>query len=175
MLTYCLTPKLTLQRRLSHTRQKWSTLVSSLALLTLHRVATRWNQTGQKFAGAPDISRDFFPSHHLLLWALVMATYASTGWKLYHLAQTNSLFGIASASALTALVPAFVFKLNFAQADTPELVNGFAAGLRGLTARFGLVALARATFYPLGVALVTITAYSLLRPRDGRTTRMLLC
>src|SRR5690242_14959262 len=49
----------------------------TLLALIAHRVIRRWNQTGQKFAGADDIvtSGIFHGNSSILLWMLVGATY----------------------------------------------------------------------------------------------------
>ncbi|GAM86846.1 hypothetical protein ANO11243_048660 [Dothideomycetidae sp. 11243] len=42
------------------------------ALLAVHRINDRWNQTGQKHAGESDISKFFFAEHYYVLWALLL-------------------------------------------------------------------------------------------------------
>ncbi|KAI2826751.1 hypothetical protein CBS63078_921 [Aspergillus niger] len=71
----------------------------ALALLLSHRVLRRWNQTGQKFATEPDIARTFFTSHRLILWFLVISTYA-----------------------MTLVSSAFFLKLSYVASDSPELL-----------------------------------------------------
>ena len=145
-------------RRLSHTKQPIRAATSAVILLALHRLSIRWNQTGQKHAGAPDISRSVFPQHHIILWTLVLATYGNIFLKL----TKRTLAGIvpidfAAVIAAIVVVPAFVFKLNFAQADTPELVKGLGESIRTWTSQWDLVLQARVVFTALAVlALLSV-------------------
>lgn len=145
--------------RLAQTRHFSPTLIASIALLLLHRLMTRWNQTGQKWTGSPDISRDFFPTHHWVLWSLIVATYANFFLRL----ARSTLFTAATA----VVVPAFVLKLNFAHKDAPELVQGVGQSLRDWTAGFDLVTQARATFYALG-GVACFKGLQTLLTGDGR-------
>ncbi|PYH66052.1 mannose-ethanolamine phosphotransferase LAS21 [Aspergillus vadensis CBS 113365] len=90
----------------------------ALALLLLHRVLRRWNQTGQKYATEPDIARTFFPSHRLILWFLVILTYANTCRHLlaHRLSKLWQLCCVAMA------LSAFLLKLSYVASDSPELL-----------------------------------------------------
>lgn len=50
------------------------------------------------------------------------------------------------------MLPSFVFKLNFTQADAPELVGGLAESVREWTSELDLVTQARTAFFGLSVA-----------------------
>ncbi|KAK0354455.1 major facilitator super transporter protein [Friedmanniomyces endolithicus] len=137
-------------------RTKIRIVAAGALILAVHREATRWNQTGQKHAGAPDIVHGFFPDYHMTMWVLVLWTY---GRNCYTLARRTFLdilpteAAVAAAVALT--VPAIVFKLNFTQADAPELVQGLAMMIRRWTEPFSLVLQAQVTFGLLALATAT--------------------
>ncbi|TKA78589.1 hypothetical protein B0A55_03877 [Friedmanniomyces simplex] len=159
---YWLAPAWTLlltARSVSRTEEKGRKLriaAAGVVILAVHRVAVRWNQTGQKHAGAPDIVHAFFPYYHVPMWILILWTY---GRNCYTLAGRTFLgilpTEIAVAAAVALTVPAIVFKFNFTQADAPELVQGLAVLIRRWTEPFSLVLQAQVTFGLLALATVT--------------------
>ena len=137
----------------------WNAPSASLVvpLLACHRLMVRWNQTGQKHAGEADIVHDFFPSHHVVMWLLVLATYLVVGVQLARTSFSGSIIGDGDlALAFVMILPAVIFKLNFTQADAPELVLGLGEQLRGVTANIDLVTQARVVFVMLTLALIII-------------------
>lgn len=131
-------------------------------ILGAHRIAVRWNQTGQKHAGEPDIVHSIFPEHHSLMWLLVLMTYGYVGVKLAQrtfLDLFSTEIGVAAAVALC--LPALVFKLNFTQADAPELVQGLATQIRRLSTPFSLVSQAQMTFALLALAAVVVASMAI--------------
>ena len=151
------------------TRRTLTIALSTLFLLTTHRLSTRWNQTGQKHAGAPDIVHTFFPSHPQALWLLILATYLLNGYLLHQRSFRGLFMNEFSAFFTTALVfLGVVFKLNFTQADAPELVGGLAEGLRAWSEPFSLVVQARGVFGVLGVATASVVGLGLRRRGQGR-------
>ncbi|KAK6400457.1 major facilitator superfamily transporter protein [Elasticomyces elasticus] len=137
-------------------------IAAGTVVLAVHRPAVRWNQTGQKHAGAPDIVHAFFSEHHLLMWVLILATYTRTWYVLVRrtfLALVPTEFAVAAGVALT--IPAIIFKLNFTQADAPELVQGLAVLVRQWTEPFGLVLQGQLTFSLIGVAAIAISVLSI--------------
>ena len=129
--------------------------VLAIPALACHRLMVRWNQTGQKHAGEPDIVHDFFPSHHVLMWILILATYLVVGYQLARTCLRSTLIGDADlAIAFVAILPAVVFKLNFTQADAPELVLGLGGQLRAMTADLDLLTQARVVFVMLTLCLI---------------------
>ncbi|PWY61855.1 GPI ethanolamine phosphate transferase 2 [Aspergillus eucalypticola CBS 122712] len=90
----------------------------ALALLLSHRVLRRWNQTGQKFATEPDIARTFFPSHRLILWFLVILTYANTCRHLL----AHRLSKLWQLCCVTMALSALLLKLSYVASDSPELL-----------------------------------------------------
>jgi ethanolamine phosphate transferase 2 subunit G len=135
----------------------------------LLRAARRWNQTGQKHAGAPDIVHSSFLTQSWSLWFLVATTYISLSISLIFdfngqrsrqikekMSNERSLFGISLAMAIGGL--AFLFKLSFAARDAPELVVGLPRGkeLVEWLEDVPLVGLARLVFAFLAVASGTV-------------------
>ncbi|KAF8859626.1 GPI ethanolamine phosphate transferas-like protein 2 [Acephala macrosclerotiorum] len=127
---------------------------SSIAILIATRVARRWNQTGQKFAGEPDIARTFFSEHRYVLWSLVAFTYL---WNLQCLAaRAFSRFPqiAAGAIATTLATAGLTFKLAFTHEDSPELMVGIAKSMADSEVGVSLVARARVVFIAIGLALI---------------------
>lgn len=126
-----------------------------IPVLACHRLMVRWNQTGQKHAGEPDVVHNFFPSHHVLMWILILTTYLVVGYQLARICLRSTLIGDADlAIAFVAILPAVVFKLNFTQADAPELVLGLGGQLRAVTADLDLLTQARVVFVMLTICLI---------------------
>lgn len=129
-----------------------------IVLLVVARISRRWNQTGQKFAGSPDIARTFLTEHTNVLWSLVGATYL---WNLNSLvtvafARLGQLLAGTIGSALTTA--ALTFKLAFTDADSPELLPEFMRTLAGLELGGSLVTRARIVFVGIAAALVFTVA-----------------
>ncbi|KAK4250523.1 GPI ethanolamine phosphate transferase 2 [Corynascus novoguineensis] len=129
-------------------------ILSSAALLLATRVIRSWNQTGQKFAGGPDIVKMYLNTNPALLWYLISATYL---WV-----HQNLIYGLSGlpiwlsyTTAIGLVLAAFTFKVAFTLEDAPELVTDFARfSLRlNFTQDASLIARARAVF--IGLALMT--------------------
>ncbi|KAL5121785.1 major facilitator superfamily transporter protein, partial [Pleosporales sp. CAS-2024a] len=132
----------------------------------LHRVIRRWNQTGQKYAGADDIvNSGIFHGNSFVLWSLVGATYMDVTARLArHIARsiatfdndrrtkgastdatdTNRLMGMIAVLPLTAT--AFAFKLAFTAKDAPELTRGIVGSMMESLEALNLVGLAQMIF-----------------------------
>jgi len=140
-----------------------SLLLTLLPLLCL-RLLRRWNQSGQKYAGAPDIVAAFRSSTSLslLLWIIVLSTYAHLFTrlaKMFRQAQLPALVGHLWAAAICAVSVAF--KIAFTCNDEPELAQSVAQLLpeaaRDVLLGVGeldLVGTARLAFMTIGVAFV---------------------
>ncbi|KAF5024635.1 hypothetical protein F66182_3399 [Fusarium sp. NRRL 66182] len=119
--------------------------------LTALRIARGWNQTGQKFAGNPDIVKSYIVTHPQLLWAILTIAYMSMSVRLLRLLK-NLLPSLASTTITSALIlSAFSFKLAFTSEDAPELVVGFAKFLNEWFVGQSLLWRARSTFILLGI------------------------
>ncbi|KAJ4379144.1 major facilitator super transporter protein [Didymella sp. IMI 355093] len=157
-----------------HKKNSWL-LHPALMALAIHRIVRRWNQTGQKFAGADDIvtSGIFYGINSILLWVLVGATYLDvTNRVSRHIArsvatveesvsasqadsrpeQQHRMMGSLIATPLC--VSAIVFKLAFTVKDAPELTYGISDSIMGRVEMLDLVDLARMVFG--GIALVFV-------------------
>ncbi|KAH7308203.1 alkaline-phosphatase-like protein [Stachybotrys elegans] len=145
--------------------------VLSLASLRLVR---GWNQTGQKYAGEPDIVKLFLVRYPELLWVLVGSMYIfAAGQILPNLSDLPFLL----ASSITAILAsvAFSFKLAFTAEDAPELVVGFAKALSDTLQGQSLLVRARLVFFFLS-ALYAFAIYRALsrRERSSASTANLL-
>lgn len=133
--------------------------VGHLSALIFAAVATRvirgWNQTGQKFAGEPDIVKIFLHPEPVRLWALISITYL---WLHRELLQGFDGLPLSlSITGCTGLIlSAFTFKLAFTKEDAPELVAGFAQSLVDLTQGVSLVTRAQAVFVGLFIAAACV-------------------
>ncbi|KAF2715075.1 alkaline phosphatase-like protein [Pleomassaria siparia CBS 279.74] len=161
---------------ISESRKQWFPKFifhPAIMLLLLHRIIRRWNQTGQKYAGAPDIVHSVVirGPHSIILWFLVGATYTDIMFRLSrHVARSVSTFehgntrdnvdlestdinGIMGKMAILPLtVTAFLFKLAFTARDAPELTQGFNDGLLYGLGTLSLVSVAQMVF--AGICLI---------------------
>lgn len=115
------------------------------------RLVRSWNQTGQKFAGEPDLVKIFLVSNPALLWCLVGATYL---WIHRELARGFEALPdvVTTPCGIGLILSAFTFKASFTQEDAPELVIGFVRSLANIILVPSLVTRARAVFIGLAVA-----------------------
>jgi ethanolaminephosphotransferase len=151
---------------------KLKTAAAGVIVLAVHRFAVRWNQTGQKHAGEPDIVHAVFPDHHIFMWLLVLATYIANGWFLHNRSFTGIFMPEITAFADVSLVfLGIVFKLNFTQADAPELVQGLALQIRQWSEPFDLVMQARAVFAVLALTVVAVVVLSVNQARTKAGTK----
>lgn len=156
----------TLRKAANSPAQRKTIITIETLLLGLHRVATRWNQTGQKHAGAPDVSRTFFPAQTGVLWTLVLGTYVDVAAGIARTTLVGILpVGLAAVVGVWAVVPAIVFKTNFAYADAPELVgSSLGDAAKQAAAGYSLVTQAQVTFLVLAVmAVVAVGGHQALR------------
>ncbi|KAI5919975.1 GPI ethanolamine phosphate transferase [Camillea tinctor] len=145
-----------------------SSLLVVFVGLGIMRLLRSWNQTGQKFAGEPDIVTMFLAMSPALLWGLVLASYGMVSWQLF-----DDLQGIPttiSGSIVAGLVTsALSFKLAFTNEDAPELVVGLAKTVVHMFDGPSLVTRARAVF--LGIGLTTLYPVYLLATRPNKLSR----
>ena len=136
-------------------------------VLTSTRLIRGWNQTGQKFAGAPDIVKTFIVSNPKFLWALIVATYAWIQRRITQpLGQNPRSIGVSLVGVLVFL--AFTFKLAFTSEDSPELMVKPISSLHGAIPQFSLVSSARMVF----VGIFGMGAYAVfLSIRGGSQAR----
>lgn len=129
------------------------TVLGAISALIALRITRRWNQTGQKYAGEPDIARTYLSENIDILWYLVGAAYL---WNTYSLTNHGflklpRLAAIAISSTLVTL--AITFKLAFTMEDSPELLGGISATLLDPSPGLSLVNKARVVFASIAIAL----------------------
>ena len=131
---------------------------SALSVAALFGISRRWNQTGQKHAGDPDISSRILPAYTLLLWFLVIATYMLITLRISYRATSGKPARQISILSMTVCFAAFTFKVAFTAADAPELLRGVGilSPLVVLASRVPLVAQARVVF----VGIAQLFAYA---------------
>lgn len=123
-------------------------------------IVRRWRQTGQKYAGDPDLLSEVVTPSSWLLWTLVAGAYAVVARNLSRRAVI--WMGARQMGLLPVLVAtsAFLFKIAFTAADAPELLQTFPIldPLVAFVVRYPLISLARVVF--LGLAhLLGCTIY----------------
>lgn len=141
------------------------TSLTSIVILVLVRVVRRWNQTGQKWAGEPDIARTFFTQHKITFWILICSTYL---WNLQSLASRGfpRITQIVAGAFATALATAAItFKLAFTSEDSPELMAGPAKSMSDNELEVSLVTRARIVFAAISIALLYTVSTGFIRPR----------
>lgn len=126
-------------------------------MLVALRLSRRWNQTGQKHAGEVDIARSFFPTHNMILWLTVVATYMYTALRVAGRRYRLLSIGTALVFSGTISVTALWFKMAFTFADAPELFGGLPPILLEQLTPAYLLTQARALFLGLTIA-TTYTA-----------------
>ncbi|KAF1362208.1 GPI ethanolamine phosphate transferas-like protein 2 [Lizonia empirigonia] len=163
----------------------------ALVVLIIHRLVRRWNQTGQKFAGADDIvtSGIFHGNNSPLLWVLVGATYLDVTNRISkHIARSVVILDsplyrkqsdpqpldhhrlIGTLVALPLCGTAFIFKLAFTAKDAPELTYGITPSLMAWVETFDLVILAQTVF-----GGIMLGFFWILFTEKQRSTRRTLC
>lgn len=177
----------------SASRKEWTSnflLHPAITVLVIHRIIRRWNQTGQKYAGADDIVHSplFYGSNSILLWALIGSTYLDVTNRLSrHVARSIAAFeGLSGVSfsgpqedldpnrfmAFIAVLPlgvtAFLFKLGFTTLDAPELTGGISPDLLNWVAGLGLVGVARMVFGGIVLSAFWIAAAEWKRSQGRR-------
>jgi ethanolamine phosphate transferase 2 subunit G len=128
--------------------------LGALGILGALRVVRRWNQTGQKFAGEPDIARAYFSNHTEQLWALIAAAYIWNAQTLGTLGFPRLPRRAASVLAVIITVLGATFKLAFTNEDAPELISGQAMTILRLSAGWNLLTRARIVFRSIAICLI---------------------
>ena len=117
----------------------------------------RWHQTGQKYAGEPDIAKTFLLNHNLVLWILVLVTHVNLAQRLARTCLPQAPRHIAFGAAIALSLAALGFKVAYTNADAPELLKGLPIGLLRPLLEMSLIPQARGTFVFIFVtAILTI-------------------
>ncbi|KAK6429832.1 major facilitator superfamily transporter protein [Oleoguttula sp. CCFEE 5521] len=144
----------------------------AVPVIALHRIMISWNQTGQKHAGEPDIVQTVFPVHHKLMWVLVLVTYLYIGFDMAATTLNDLVIReVAVSVAFVVVLASVVFKLNFTQADAPELVLGLGQRVRDFTEDLDLVAQARVVFVMLGLASMFVVVATMMAGQAAGSER----
>lgn len=143
------------------TRNKMVGPGSTALAFLLFGVIRRWRQTGQKYAGDPDLLSKVVTPNLWILWPLVVLAYAVPSRNLSRRAVV--WMGARQMGLLPVLVciSAFLFKIAFTAADAPELLQTFPIlnPLVEFVSRYPLVNLARVVFIGLGHLLACAIYY----------------
>lgn len=116
-----------------------------MVALAALRISRSWNQTGQKFAGEPDIVKTFLLPEPGRLWVLLSLTYVLVSFRI--LPTLQGLPYVVSTGLTSLLIStALSFKLAFTVEDAPELVVGFARVLHSMFQGQSLLFRARLIF-----------------------------
>ncbi|WPH00836.1 Hypothetical protein R9X50_00366600 [Acrodontium crateriforme] len=168
-LTPCWVVLLTIKSLLvaNDPRRKLTVAAAGVLILAIHRISVRWNQTGQKFSGEPDIVHTFFPNNTKVMWSLILTTYVYICFQLMRKTLANIVtLEMTAVVAVILVTPSIVFKLNFTQADAPELVQGLALQIREWTEPYDLVTQAQLAFTLLGLITLAVVLLSLILARS---------
>ncbi|KUI64485.1 GPI ethanolamine phosphate transferase 2 [Cytospora mali] len=141
--------------------------VAVITVFVVTRIIRGWNQTGQKFAGDPDIVKSFIVTEPVRLWALVSMTYL---W--IHRALLQGFDGLPTSLDVTGstglVLAGFTFKLAFTNEDAPELVAGFARTLVDITHGASLVTRAQAVFVGIGLGAACVVYFIATKSRVSK-------
>ncbi|TRX91324.1 hypothetical protein FHL15_007746 [Xylaria flabelliformis] len=141
--------------------------------LGMMRLTRSWNQTGQKFAGEPDIVTIFLMPNPTLLWALVWSTYFLVSRELLN--DLDGIPTVISGSVVAGVVTSAVsFKLTFTKEDAPELVVGLARILADFFDGPSLATQARAVFMAVHALHHLYTLFALTQSRATNIPLFLL-
>lgn len=155
-------------RVIRYKRGKSMNALSAIVALAALRICRRWNQTGQKFAGEPDIARTFLTENTMLLWILVTATYALTAIMLARDGFPSLHRFQASAFALALFLLAMNFKIAFTIEDAPELMKGVdplsLSMLSKYSGHLDLTSSARIVFVAIGGSIIYTLLALLIGP-----------
>ncbi|OAX81140.1 hypothetical protein ACJ72_04523 [Emergomyces africanus] len=147
----------------SQLAQIWSSLVFAVSF----RIMRRWNQTGQKFTAEPDIARTFFANHTNILWILILLTYTNICQRTMRRTTSTSAVSFSGLFFPVLTSFAFLFKLTFTSADSPELLQDTLIFSRLIESVAGvsLVTQARAVFSGIAIALGYVIFTEIQRKR----------
>ncbi|KAF3925648.1 hypothetical protein ABW21_db0208044 [Orbilia brochopaga] len=147
--------------------QRGDSGVKSIAILALIRVIRRWNQTGQKHAGADDIAKTYLPDHPLLLWVLVFLAYTDMFWRLRRsLMAKGASIAIGTLLSFPPVMCSMLFKLSMAALDTKELIPSFLLDSAEAFAELSVVTQAQLVF----LFLLINVLYLVVMPNAEKTT-----
>ncbi|KAI9677584.1 MAG: major facilitator super transporter protein [Caeruleum heppii] len=157
------------QNRKFLSSQTWSHAFISPSMLFGLRLLRRWNQTGQKYAGAPDIAHSFLPKHTVFMWLAVLVTYYDVLQRLARRGFPYASTEVSTVLAMALCLSALCFKCAFTYADAPELLRALPPQLTRRLGRLPLVLLARVVFVGIAVTLVAAIAFRWWRRQTAKS------
>ncbi|KKA27122.1 hypothetical protein TD95_000367 [Thielaviopsis punctulata] len=99
-----------------------SPIVWAMTSFSMLRLLRGWNQTGQKFAGGPDIFSAFIKPAPPILWLLIFVTMLINGCLLsFRMRGLRTPFDMASPLSSFIVLQVLFFKLTATNMDSPEL------------------------------------------------------
>ena len=140
------------------------------ALLTIHRILRRWNQTGQKHAGEPDIAKTFLPAHNILLWIAVTVTFLDISRRLAKFGLPGAPTRVAGCASIVLCLLAFGFKVAFTITDAPELLTGTPQYFWKAFEGTSLVSQARILLWGLAFSMAYNVYQSIKQNSDSKTS-----
>ncbi|RKF63371.1 GPI ethanolamine phosphate transferase 2 [Erysiphe neolycopersici] len=139
--------------------------------LVLLRIAMRWNQTGNKFIGEPDIAKSYLLKHSTMLWLLVTISYlwnlSSLQHQIRHLKSPK--FDIIIITMSTA---ALILKISLTDEDSPEIIGDWLRFIANLN--FGIPIVIRVRLLFLILSVILFFAFT-LRLRQRTTSYQTAC
>ncbi|KAK6529640.1 major facilitator superfamily transporter protein [Arthrobotrys megalospora] len=126
--------------------QRGESGAKSIIILLLLRLTRRWNQTGQKHAGAPDITNSFLTQHPTFLWTLVFFAYTDMFFRLKRNLETKHSAFVGPVMSISPVVASMLFKLSMAALDTRELIPAYLMDLADGFAGVSVVTQAQLVF-----------------------------
>ena len=133
-------------------------------LLAINRVLRRWNQTGQKHAGEPDIAKTFLSAHSILLWIAVTVTFLDMSRRLAWCSLPGVPSRVAGCASIVLCLLAFGFKVAFTITVAPELLTGIPQYLWKIFEGTPLVSQARIVLWGLAISVAYIV-YQGIKPK----------
>lgn len=132
----------------------------------------RWNQTGQKHAGGPDIAKLIVSANPFLLWLLVLLAYVDAARRLFRCGLPLASRPISFAVFISLCFAALRFKIAFTYTDAPELFIGLPKLFIESAENTSLIAHCKTVFLVIGVifsgSIFAKVSYKLL----GRKTNI---
>ena len=136
-------------------------------ILLLLRFLRRWNQSGQKHSGAPDIATTFFRAEPSVLLVLILGTFGDLLPQLMLQSMRSAGFStlIAAFGSAALCASCIVFKAMFTVNDSPELWGQHAPAVLALSERLpSLVTLARIVFGGAALLIIALVFRRLQQP-----------
>lgn len=134
-----------------------------IALLAMSRFVHRWNQTGQKHVGEPDVAKSFLMAHKTVLWTLILATYFAIAQRMTWDDNPQTSRQASRLAAVLSCFAAFVFKAATANADAPAILIDLRQSDLQLIRGPSLVFLARIVYLAIGLLAIVTTMKGLQR------------